>query len=148
MIATPHILTGALIASKVHNLPLALILAFASHYLLDSLPHWEYKLKDMNRGKWKEGWKDLLVVFLDAMVGTIFVYLLSDNFFIAIIGSFLAGLPDLIMIVNIKLKSKILSYTEIFHSGVHFLKNKIPKIWGKIVEATVTAIVILLFLLL
>lgn len=42
MTATNHVTTGALIGAIITNPFLALPLAFASHFALDSLPHWDY----------------------------------------------------------------------------------------------------------
>lgn len=39
MTATNHVVTGALIATYVHNPWLAIPVAFASHFVLDSIPH-------------------------------------------------------------------------------------------------------------
>lgn len=41
MTATNHVVTGALIATYIHNPWVALPVAFAAHFALDSLPHCE-----------------------------------------------------------------------------------------------------------
>lgn len=40
MLETPHVVVGAAIATKVGNPALAIPLAFASHFVLDMVPHW------------------------------------------------------------------------------------------------------------
>lgn len=40
MLETPHVVVGATIAAKVGNPFLAIPLAFASHFVLDKIPHW------------------------------------------------------------------------------------------------------------
>lgn len=40
MLETPHVFVGALIASKIPNPLIAIPLAFASHFLLETVPHW------------------------------------------------------------------------------------------------------------
>jgi len=40
MLETPHVLAGAVIAAKVQNPFLAIPLAFASHFILEKVPHW------------------------------------------------------------------------------------------------------------
>jgi hypothetical protein len=40
MLETPHVAVGAAIATKVVNPVLAIPLAFASHFILDKIPHW------------------------------------------------------------------------------------------------------------
>jgi hypothetical protein len=45
MILTTHAITGAAIASAMPNHPvLGFVAGFASHFLLDSIPHYDYKL--------------------------------------------------------------------------------------------------------
>ena len=40
MLETPHVFVGALIASKIPNPFIAIPLAFASHFILETVPHW------------------------------------------------------------------------------------------------------------
>lgn len=40
MIESPHVAVGAAIASKIPNPLIGIPLAFASHFLLDRIPHW------------------------------------------------------------------------------------------------------------
>lgn len=50
MTATTHALVGAAIVSKFPN-PLGLILAFLSHFLLDSIPHWDTYTNGRNHSR-------------------------------------------------------------------------------------------------
>lgn len=45
MTATNHVVMGALIATAVHNPVLAIPLAFAAHFALDSIPHFDSPTK-------------------------------------------------------------------------------------------------------
>lgn len=40
MLETPHVIIGAAIATKIPNPLLSIPLAFASHFILDMVPHW------------------------------------------------------------------------------------------------------------
>lgn len=40
MLETPHVFVGAAIASKIPNPLIAIPASFASHFLLDRIPHW------------------------------------------------------------------------------------------------------------
>ena len=40
MLETPHVILGAAIATKIGNPWIAIPLAFASHFFLDKVPHW------------------------------------------------------------------------------------------------------------
>lgn len=46
MTATSHVVTGMLLASVIHQPEIALPLAFASHFVLDSLPHFGISTKN------------------------------------------------------------------------------------------------------
>jgi hypothetical protein len=50
MTVTNHVLSGALIGSLL-PLPLAIPVAFASHFVLDALPHYGIKQKKRNRSR-------------------------------------------------------------------------------------------------
>jgi len=124
MILATHLLAGAAIATKIKNPLLALILAFFSNYLLDSLPHTEYSLKNMEKHKWRKSAFDFLKVAFDLTFGISiilflketkslndsegFLFLLgnkvpelsegflyfSKNYILALAGAFFAILPD------------------------------------------------------
>ena len=45
MTLTTHAVVGAAIATSMPNHPvIGFTLAFASHFVLDAIPHWDYKL--------------------------------------------------------------------------------------------------------
>ena len=50
MTATNHVVTGALIGSVVNSLPVAVVAAFLSHFLLDALPHWGSSKTNLSHG--------------------------------------------------------------------------------------------------
>jgi len=50
MFLTPHVAVGVAIGSLIPNPVLAVPLAFASHFVLDAVPHWD----DIGLGKLKE----------------------------------------------------------------------------------------------
>ncbi len=78
MILTPHILVGAAIVSKMPNI-WGLILAFLSHFVLDSIPHCEYSLKGIKRSKGGQFFRDIIKAELDFCLGiVIFVFIAAD----------------------------------------------------------------------
>jgi hypothetical protein len=88
MTATNHALTGAIVATVVSVPWLAIPLAFASHFVLDSLPH--YGEKKLNGNKflyrvWVVDGSALLVLF---------VLLLLNQQWMAMLGAFTAISPD------------------------------------------------------
>ena len=64
MIITPHLLVGAAIGAKTHNLGLIIILGLLSHLILDKIPHWDYgeKLEKLPHDKFFV--KNLMILFL------------------------------------------------------------------------------------
>lgn len=72
MTATNHALTGAAIATVIRQPLLAIPLAFASHFVCDSLPHFGLKLKFGSRGMW--------------------LYILAETIALAVIGLSLIGI--------------------------------------------------------
>ena len=89
MVLTVHILTGAVIAAKTQNPILGLLFAFLSHYLVDTIPHEEYRIQNIQGGQWKNSFKDFLKIFLDILVGFFLAIALSKNYF-AVLGGFSA----------------------------------------------------------
>ncbi len=91
MTATNHALTGALIGLAVSNTAVALPVAFFSHFLLDSLPHFGFT--DLKRRDRLFG----IMLFSDFMLCVILVLLLflsHDNWIIVSLAAFLATSPD------------------------------------------------------
>jgi hypothetical protein len=55
MTALSHALVAAAIAGKIHNIYLDSILAVCSHFVLDSIPHWDFGTNWKFRPKWVTG---------------------------------------------------------------------------------------------
>jgi hypothetical protein len=89
MLTTPHALAGAAIGSLFPNSPVGAIgafaLAFGSHFVLDSVPHWERLFATANHTELaKKGYsiRDLGVyiqVILDALVGFAALYIVTSH---------------------------------------------------------------------
>lgn len=96
MTAINHALTGALIGLTVSNPVLAVLLAFGSHFVLDSLPHFgddHNKLKLTFNGRIFQ-----TILFTDIglcllLAGTIFV-VQPAHWFVIILCAFIATSPD------------------------------------------------------
>ena len=72
MMATAHTLVAGAIAAKVGNPALALTLAFSSHFVLDSIPHWDFGTNWRKRTKLATG----TFAILDTSVGFILAWIL------------------------------------------------------------------------
>jgi len=90
MLETPHVAVGIAIATKVGNPMLAIPIAFASHFVLDKIPHWNphFYTETQKNGKPSKGSTTLAVI---------------DSLFALGIGLFMAGraLPDNMLAFNI-----------------------------------------------
>jgi len=151
MILAPHLFIGAVIAAKIKFLPLAILLAFLSHYFLDSLPHTEYLIDNIKGKKWKRSKLDFLKLFLDLAGGAILiliVYCLTKvNCFLLFTAAFFAILPDILIVLNwIFPENSLLKKHFGVHQRIHFPKDK--KISREEKIATELLVVIIGFLLL
>ena len=92
MIATNHALTGAVIGLSVGNPILAIVLATASHFALDALPHFGPSKSDIG-GKI---FRNYLIT--DALLCLVLVLALAivapQHWLLASVCAFLATLPD------------------------------------------------------
>lgn len=137
MILIFHLVIGAVIATKIKFLPLVILFAFLSHYLLDHLPHTEYLIKNIEKKKWKKSGLDFLKLILDLGIGLILIvfihYFTKTNYFVLFTAAFFAVLPDILIVLNCFYpNNKILKEHFNFHKKSHFPKNKKISAWTKI----------------
>jgi hypothetical protein len=158
MILLVHLLFGAAIASAIKNVPLAIVLAFLSHYFLDFIPHIEYSIENIEKRRWQKSFSNFLKITLDFCFGILLISMFSGNQPIVYIGAFFAILPDGFSVLNLIISNKILKIHNGFHKKkIHFLKNnpaldqgrygarKISIFWR--ILSQITIIVISIFIL-
>lgn len=141
MILSIHMITGAIIGSKVNKKPvLILIFAFLSHFVLDSIPHFEYILKP-------------LTLFLDLSLGAIVAIILAYKnrlkAKIIIAAAFTAILPDSPAFTNIILRK--INGTNFFNPFLNqliILHNYFHTKLSFVVPAIAMRIILLVFILL
>lgn len=87
-----HLLTGAVIALTVKQPELMIPLAYASHFLLDSFPHY---------GEGKDGDEYIKTPFswtmitIDALLSATFVFwMINTHHYMLLLGALLAYMPD------------------------------------------------------
>jgi hypothetical protein len=122
MILFCHLLVGAAIAAKIQILPLAIILAFLSHYVLDFIPHWEYSVNNILSRQWRKSKFDFLKVALDFGFGILLIFIFSKTSGIILAGAFLAVLPDGFTLLNLILPNRLLKIHDKFHRE-YFLRS-------------------------
>jgi hypothetical protein len=134
MTLTNHVLTGAVIA-KFLPLPVAIPLAFASHFVLDALPHFGYKTVE-DRIRNVHIFRAIVIV--DAVVTALLVlWLLKDRHYAWLLGGAVAYSPDLAWIYRFSVEEKFGKEEPTkgnlfiqFHRGI----QKYERAWGLGVE--------------
>lgn len=147
MILLVHLLFGAAIGSTINNIPLAILLAFLSHYLLDIPPHVEYNIENIEKKQWKLAIPQFVRVLLDFCFGILLILIFSNNQPIIYVCAIFAAIPDGLSVLNLIFKNKILRAHSDFHQGkIHFLKyKKISSFWR--ISSQIIAIIIAITLL-
>ena len=150
-------MVGAAIGSQVANPFLVVVFAFLSHFVLDSLPHWEYTIDHIKkRNHSKRFFRDLGKVFVDILFGFSLLLLVLSNFsdkdmslavlFPLLLGGFFAIVPDLITFTHWQTKYKVLKWPNIIHGPIQpssWYPNKInPQRIGFIAEVLIIIVAI------
>jgi hypothetical protein len=132
MTLTTHALAGAAVATLFPARPLLGFFAgFASHFALDSIPHWDYKIrsvlnrKDLNNISVARGpqfWKDAGKVIIDCALGFslgLFLFGTTPEAAVAVLtGATGALFPDGLQFLYFKFKNKSLLGLQRFHESI------------------------------
>ncbi|OHA58759.1 MAG: hypothetical protein A2607_00030 [Candidatus Vogelbacteria bacterium RIFOXYD1_FULL_42_15] len=146
MILTTHSLIGASVAAVLTKDPvIAFSVGMASHYLSDTIPHWDYelgsKINDDPKNplgvdldlKSTDFIFDLSKVMIDLAFGIlasifIFISLLELNPLIVILGAVGGALPDFLQLAYMKIRREpfvtLQKIHNFFHSEKYHLKEK------------------------
>ena len=144
MTLTTHALVGAAAASLFPAHPyIAFAAGFASHFAIDSIPHWDYVdylrsvFKDehdpLNKNMGGEGLvHDLLIIGADALLGCLLAavaaVLLRIPLPIALIGAGAGIYPDALQFVYYKVRTTraepALRYLQLFHQWIQEGKHR------------------------
>ncbi len=136
MILTTHAIVGAAAGRLFSDPYMAFAAGFASHFIMDTIPHWAYALKSRIRNE-EEPLKedialnrkfidDLARIGLDFIIGVsaaIFIFQSEDGFIGAPIN-LLAGmagglLPDFMQFLYFKIRREPLIFFQKLHIYVH-----------------------------
>lgn len=125
MIILTHSLAGTALASQTDNIPLAMIVAFASHFLLDAIPHFDQGTIIDPYGRKKTPWPKWLfaTLILDIIVTIIFLSKLRHrpDFILLLFAVAASILPDVIEETPVKIRNlPILKQISQFHHKVHY----------------------------
>ena len=138
MLETPHALVGMAVVTLIPNPLISLPLAFISHFIVDMLPHWNWKPDTRPLS--------LLGIILDLiLLEIIAVYLIarSSQPIILAAGSFFAILPDLLEAPYIFLgfENKYLQKLLKFQKS---LQNNVSVLPGILTQVLLAAICLLI----
>lgn len=132
MILAVHIIVGAVVAVKTGSFVWGLILALLSHYLLDSMPHVSYSIKNLKERKWGKTAPDFFKIFLDIFFGFLFVLLFSKSPSIALLGGLVTLVPDGVNFLTITFPKKLLDILNNFHLKINNFSENIGSPFLKI----------------
>jgi len=166
MILTTHAVFGAAVASLVPDHPIiGFTLGFASHFVLDAIPHKDYELISIESDskskiqlinilqKKFSLLRDIIFVSLDALVGFILAFLFFFNPaypWIFFVGAFGSLIPDGMTFLYLIFKNKSLAAFYHFHSGYIHSRYilKLNQFVGVIFQfVTVVVLIIIMYLI-
>ncbi len=141
ILSTHGVIGGALASITKASPPVALVIGFASHFVFDTIPHWDYKLNSFKRHKdnplhndielGREFLIDLTKIGSDALLGLIIPLAIvwfrggQATTMVAVACGAIGGmLPDFLQFVYFKIRREPLTSLQRFHGFIH-AKRKI-----------------------
>lgn len=131
MTLTTHAVTGAAIMSLVPQHPiLGICAAFASHFVIDAIPHWDYPIESASINpdigatiKYdKAFWVDIARIGSDMFLGvalSVFVFLPFAAPFVLLLGALAGILPDPLLFLHTRFRHEPLVSLQRFHRWMH-----------------------------
>jgi hypothetical protein len=128
---TTHAIVGAALASFLTANPLvAGVVAFASHFALDAIPHWDYPIRSAsvqpnNTGAMRYDralMRDIMVIGFDALLGTaigVMLFASPATFWVVLLAAALAILPDPLQFLYGRFPREPLASLQRFHVWSH-----------------------------
>jgi len=160
MTLATHAVVGAGVASAFGLMPGGAFCAgFASHFLLDRLPHWDYELKsatinkvDPLKSTWtinRQATRDFIKISFDLLLGfslaLIFFAGNGQGYWLSILfGAFGGMLPDGLQFLYLKLRREPLTLFFRFHSLMHSSIKIKNTFWGLFLTALVFSFALIL----
>lgn len=161
MVLTPHAVVGAALASAFGLDPAtALVAGFASHFLLDSLPHWDYQLASANIDEnnplnnniplTKEAFWDWAKIGLDLFLGLSLVFLFftlngQDIWLWSLLmGAFGGLLPDGLQVLFMRWRREPFKTFFRFHLFIHSPRKIRNIFWGPLWQGIIILLALIL----
>ena len=153
MILSTHAIVGGAIASLFPSHPALVVAAgFASHFVIDAIPHWDYPLHAISvrpaagsaaLNLDRRLWIDLSLIVLDASVGlaiAIWLFATPATIGAILLGAVAAMVPDPLQVVHALYPREPLKSLQRFHQWIH-AKRKLSWPLGASSQAIFAAIV-------
>jgi hypothetical protein len=157
---TTHGIVGGAIVGLLPSHPIVgLCLAFASHFLLDSIPHWDYPIRSDSvrpekKAVMKYDWAllaDAITIGTDAILGLALALILFGTvnkpglFILVGLGASAAILPDALQFAYARFPREPLASLQRFHEWIHtsYQMRKQPVV-GVVSQIAFVAIVVLM----
>ncbi len=154
MFLTAHALAGAASGRLGQNPSEAFVFGFASHFLLDALPHWNYPLTSLVYDKKnpldkdmvldRRFLRDLIFIGADFFIGIIlavFIFGDSPSVMLGILGGVL---PDALQFIYCKFRHQPFIAFQKLHNWFHAKEEISALPYGILIQITVTGAAILL----
>jgi hypothetical protein len=130
MILSTHAIVGGAIASLFPSHPaLVVVAAFASHFAIDAIPHWDYPLRSISikpganqLRKIRPLLRDLGLIAFDAGAGLLLALALfatSATVAVIALGAIVAMLPDPLQVAHSLYPHEPLKSLQRFHVWMH-----------------------------
>lgn len=145
MLETPHVAVGAAIASKIPNPFIAIPLAFASHFVLEKVPHWNPHLNTEKKALGKISSNTMKIIAADTILSLgfgIYVSYLAlpdtGHAITILLACFASALPDIVEAPYFltKMKSKTIEKWVKIQKSIQVDTDLVP---GLITQAVTVA---------
>ncbi len=145
MTATGHALIGTVIAAKIGNPALAIPIAIGSHFLADTLPHWDTgtnRIKKTHARFFVESLADLIIGFILSWL-LITLFFPSTSLPYAFLIIIMAQLPDWITAPYLFLNWNFSPFSTMYNIQKKFDKE-LDAPWGVINQVIVLTVIVLI----
>jgi hypothetical protein len=131
MILSTHAIVGGAIASLFPSHPLAAVAAgFASHFVIDAIPHWDYPLRSISLGPGARNQltlrgprlRDLAIIAFDGCAGlalAVVLFAAPATVVAVVLGALAAMLPDPLQFAHTLYPRQPLKSLQRFHGWMH-----------------------------
>lgn len=140
MLETPHVFIGAAIATKIPNPFIAIPLAFASHFILETVPHWNPHLNSETQKFGQPTRRSTVITAIDStlalVAGSYIAYQALPNMSQAaliIACSFASVLPDVMEGPYFFLKART-AWVKKWITFQKSLQNDTTAFWGLLTQ--------------